>query len=190
MDKKSPVKRVLGYFAQGVLLTVPIAVTLYVIYKLLNLIDGIIPFKIPGLGILVLLVGITAIGYFGSTIIAQPFVAYFKRAIDKAPLVKTIYSAISDLVSAFVGKEKRFDQPVLVKMTQNSDLEKPGFITREDLSKLGVGEDKVAVYLPHSYAWSGNMFIVPKESVTPIDASSADVMKFIISGGVATVENE
>lgn len=183
-------RKLLGYFFQGVLLTVPLAVTLYVIFKLFVIIDGIIPFNIPGIGLLVLLVVLTVLGYFGSSFIAQPFINYFQKLLDKAPLVRTIYSAVKDLVSAFVGSEKKFDRPVLVKLTRDADLEKPGFITREDLSNLNVGSGKVAVYLPHSYAWSGNLFIVPKENVTPLDVSSADMMKFIISGGVTTIENE
>ncbi len=72
----------------------------------------------------------------------------------------------------------------------DSDVEKFGFITNKDLNELGIGEDKVAVYLPHSYAFSGNLYIVPKKNVTPIDAKAADIMKFIVSGGVTTVDNE
>ena len=48
-----------------------------------------------------------------------------------------------------------------------------------------MSESQVAVYLPHSYAFSGNLFIVDKENITPLNASSAEVMKFIVSGGVA-----
>ena len=71
-----------------------------------------------------------------------------------------------------------------------SGLEKLGFITQEDLSKLGI-EGKVAVYLPHSYNFSGNLFIVPSQNVIILkSASSADVMKFIVSGGVTEIESK
>ena len=68
-----------------------------------------------------------------------------------------------------------------------SGLEKLGFITQKDLSKLGI-EGKVAVYLPHSYNFSGNLYIVPIENVTPIDASASESMKFIVSGGVTELD--
>ena len=66
-------------------------------------------------------------------------------------------------------------------------IEKFGFVTDEDLSSIGVSEEKIAVYLPHSYAWSGNLFIVPAKNVTRINASATDVMKYIISAGVTKV---
>lgn len=73
-------------------------------------------------------------------------------------------------------------------MGGDMEAERLGFITKVDLSELGIGKDKVAVYLPFSYAISGQVYIVPSKSVTPINASSADVMKLIISGGVTSVE--
>ena len=56
-------------------------------------------------------------------------------------------------------------------------------MTSDDLTELGIPSGKVAVYLPHSYAFSGNLFIVPAENITLVDAKAADVMKFIVSGG-------
>lgn len=187
MRTQSVFKKLLGYFLRGALLTVPLAGTLYVIYKIFEIIDGIIPFKIPGLGLLTLIVFLTIVGYAGGYIIGQPVILYFQRLLDRAPLIKTIYTAIKDLLSAFVGNEKKFDRPVLVKLNRDSNVEKLGFITRDDLTSLGIESDKVAVYLPHSYAFSGNLFIVPRENIRLINASSADVMKFIISGGVSKI---
>ena len=96
-----------------------------------------------------------------------------------------IYSAIRDLLSAFVGKEKKFNNPVLVKVNHLSNLEKLGFLTQKDLSTLGIEDGKVAVYFPHSYNFSGELFIVPVEHVRSIDISSAEYMKFIVSGGAS-----
>ena len=184
------IRRFVSYFLQGVLLAVPVAATIYVVYKLFTAIDNILPFDIPGLGIIVLIMFLTLLGFLGTTIIADPIMAYFSRLLDKAPLLKSIYSAVKDLTTAFVGKKKSFTEPVLVKMMIDSDVQKFGFITNKDLSELGISDDKVAVYLPHSYAFSGNLFIVPKRNVTPIDAKAADIMKFIVSGGVTTVDND
>lgn len=183
-------RRIGFYFLQGVLLAVPVAATVYVVVRLFQAIDSIVPYDIPGLGILTLFVVLTMLGFLGSTIIAAPIVSYFERLINRAPLLKSIYSAVKDLTTAFVGKKKSFTEPVLVKMMMDSEAEKLGFVTKKDLSEIGVGEEKVAVYLPHSYAFSGNLYIVPKKNVTPIDAKAADVMKFIVSGGVTTVDND
>jgi uncharacterized membrane protein len=188
-------KKIGTYFLQGVLFTVPLAVTLYVIFALLGFIDDILPtilpFKIdiPGLGLVILLVMITVIGFLGNTVIANPINYWFKRLLNKAPVIKSIYTSIMDFTEAIVGgKKKKFSKPVLVKLSP--DVEKPGFITQSDLSSWGIGEEKVMVYLPHSYGFTGNIFIVPKKNVSPLKVKSAEMMKIILSGGVAESQSE
>ena len=93
------------------------------------------------------------------------------------------------MLSAFVGQQKRFDTPVLVKMYEKAEVQKLGFMTSKDLTEIGITHGKVAVYLPHSYAFSGNLFIVPAENITIIDAKPSQVMKFIVSGGVTKMSD-
>jgi len=187
MEEKSPSKRIFGYFVRGLLLVVPITLIVYVVYQLFVFLDKLIPMEIPGLGIVVLLAGITALGWLGSIFITAPIRNAANRILDRIPLVKTIYTAITDLLSAFVGQKKSFSKPVLVKLNKESDIEKLGFITNEDLEQLSITSGKIAVYLPHSYNFSGNLFIVPRENVTPLNAHTPDVMKFIVSGGVTDI---
>lgn len=179
----------LRYFVRGIIFLTPATVTVYVIVQIFIIIDGIIPIDIPGLGLLTLLGVIILFGILASTVLARPFVNWGNRLLKSAPMIKTIYSAIKDLVTAFVGTQKKFNRPVLVKMYEKAEVQKLGFLTGTDLEDLGIGKDRVAVYLPHSYAFSGNLFIVPAENVTPIDAKPADVMKFIVSGGVARMSD-
>ncbi len=194
--KKRATKSIVNYFFKGLLLLAPITITLWAIITLFHLIDGllkevivsVIGREIPGLGIILLLVIISVIGYLGSTIIFNPIVTYFDKLMARAPLIKILYTAVKDLVSAFVGQKKRFTEPVLVKIGKDSCLEKIGFITNKDLSIIGMSDEKVAVYLPHSYAWSGNLFVVSTEHITKLNASPTDVMKFVISAGVTNVE--
>lgn len=184
MTAKSIYRRLLGYFFRGLLLVVPITVIAYVVYRLFVFLDKLIPTEVPGLGILTLIVGITALGYLGSSFIAEPIVKWANGLLDRVPLLKTIYTAITDLLSAFVGQKKSFSRPVLVRLSKDIEILKPGFITTDDLEALHIPGGKVAVYLPHSYNFSGNVFIVPAEHVTPVDANKAEFMKFIVSGGV------
>jgi uncharacterized membrane protein len=186
-----------NYFLRGLLVVVPTAVTLYVIVQLFRFIDGLLARQmgphlpsyglIPGLGILTLVLLITLLGFFVSSFIGRPLVNSFSALLDRAPLIKTLYSAIKDLLSAFVGQEKRFDQPVLVRFSQSFEVERIGFITRSELGELGLGSEKVAVYLPHAYAWSGNLIVVPRANVTSLSCDSAEAMKFIVSGGVSGI---
>ncbi len=191
-------KRLLGYFFQGLIYLAPLVITIYVLYKSFVFLDGLfkplvgkyLNINMPGLSIIIVFLLVALLGLMGQTIIARPIKRLVNHIINKAPLVKVVYSSIKDLLSAFVGKEKKFSQPVLVKVNTVSELEKLGFVTQKDVSKLGVKGDKVAVYFPHSYNFSGELFIVPSEHVKNIDVAPSDVMKFIVSGGVTNFNNE
>ena len=190
MDRRTLWRTILSYFFRGLLLTIPIAVLGVVLWKALSWLDQIIPIEIPGLGLLTLLAAVTLIGWLGSTILFHPLAEMGEEILQRIPFLKTIFDALKDLVEALVGSKRKFDRPVLVRMVQGSSLEKLGFITQHDLSLLGIEGNKVAVYLPHSFAWSGNLYIVPAENVSPLNAKAGDVMKFILSGGVAHVDDD
>ena len=189
-DFKQLFKRTLGLFLQGLLYIGPVFIILYLVFKFFLMVDGILPFKIPGIGFIVIFFGVTLIGYLGNTIIAKPLFKYFKRVIDRMPLIKTIYDSVTDLLSAFVGNKKKFNIPVMVKMNMEAEIYKLGFLTKEDLTKLGIEKGMATVYLPHSYAFSGNMFVVPVGNIRLLNLPSSEVMKFIVSGGVIDIDNE
>lgn len=182
----------LGYYLlQGILFIAPLGITIYILYAIFTFIDGslqkifikLFDTEIPGLGFISLIFVLILIGFIGRTFIARPIGLILKKTIERIPLLNFIYSALNDLFSAFVGKEKKFNQPVLVKVNLNSDLEKLGFITEENLELIDE-KDKVAVYFPHSYNFSGELFIVPKVNIKPLHISSSNVMKFIVSAGL------
>ena len=184
-------KKLINYLLQGLLYLAPLSITAYVVYAAFTFIDGLsqkiltrfFDIHIPGLGLLSLLVFLILIGILGRTIIAKPLKKIFRKIIDSIPLLNFIYSAFNDLFTAFVGKEKKFNQPVLVQVNLNSNLEKLGFITEENLDVIQA-EGKVAVYFPHSYNFSGEMFIVPKAQIRNLDVNSSEMMKFIVSAGL------
>ena len=180
-------KKLISYFFQGLLLTAPIAATIFVVYKLFLFIDNILPLDIPGLGLVLIILLITLLGYIGTFYFASPFFSFLERMLEKAPLVKVIYSSVKDLISAFVGEKKRFNHPVLVTINKESGVQQIGFVTQNDLTSLGIEGAKAAVYLPLPYSFMGTLVIVPNENITPIDKSGTEMMKFVISGGVAEV---
>jgi hypothetical protein len=97
-----------------------------------------------------------------------------------------VYGA--DLISAFVGDKRKFTQAAIVLINKEAGVHKIGFVTQNDLTSLGVS-NMVAVYFPHSYAFSGELMLVPKENVQMLDMPSAEVMKLIVSGGVSVKES-
>ncbi|MGQ1785224.1 MULTISPECIES: DUF502 domain-containing protein [unclassified Saccharicrinis] len=192
-------KKLIRYFLQGILYVVPLAVTIYVIVIAIVWIDGLLmdreffqkgflaKYNFPGVGLALILILLTLIGYIGQRMISSPISVAYDRMMKKAPLVKMIYTSVKDLLSAFVGGEKKFNQPVIVKLDEAGILNRFGFITNTKLEELGVNE-MVGVYLPSSYGMLGDLYVVPKKQITPIEANSAEVMKFIVSGGVSKVK--
>jgi uncharacterized membrane protein len=185
---KQLLSNLFGYFVRGLLLVVPFALTMYIISIALNFIDGLIGIKIPGLGIAILLTSITFFGYLGSTLLVRSAFDLTERLITKLPFINSIYSSLKDLTSAFVGNKKKFDKPVLVMINKEARLHKLGFVTQQNLKAMNL-PGYIAVYVPHSYNFSGDLFILPKEAITPIGIASTEIMKFIVSGGVADLQN-
>mgnify|MGYP000898904849 CR=1 FL=1 len=192
------IRKLFNYFASGLLLVAPICITLWIIVTGIQKLDGLLPVSLeiegynklvyfPGLGLLIIISLIILLGYIFSAILPQSFFQMFERVLTNIPLVNIIYTSIKDLIGAFVGDKKKFSHPVMVTVYKESGIKKFGFITQHDLSHFNI-QDHIAVYLPHAYAFSGQLIIVPKVNVTILDVSSTDVMKMIVSGGVSMID--
>jgi uncharacterized membrane protein len=125
------------------------------------------------------------IGLIGSSFLTQPLFELIDGILNKIPFVKTIYGSVKDLIEAFVGEKNKFSKPVIVELSPG--IFKPGFITQEELIDLNL-PGMAAVYFPHSYAFSGNLFLVNKEKIQVFKGSSSALMKFIVSGGVSELD--
>ena len=189
-------RRILSYFFQGLLLAGPISLTTYVIVKTFDLLNGttnaifehIFHFSFPGLGILVFAGFTILLGYIGSTVLVQPLFNIIENLLEHTPLVKDIYTSVKDFISAFISNKRKFNKPVIVEMGKGVGIYRMGFITDDDLSKFHI-QDKVAVYLPLSYTFSGQLYLVNREQITALPPNtSADTIKYILSGGVMEVD--
>ena len=185
-------RTIIKYFLQGLFYTVPIGITVYVVFSSIAFLDQLLPIDIPGLGLLTMLVVITFIGYLGSVVLASSIgnlVRHMEKVVLKIPFIKMIYTAIKDLASALMGSNRTFDQAVLVTLDKVNDIQKIGFVTKKDLTSLGISKDKVSVYFPFSYGIMGDLRIVPKTSVEILPGKSSEIMKFVVSGGVVHLDN-
>lgn len=169
-------------FLRGLVIVVPIAVTVYLLYQTFITLDRLLKLPFPGLGLAILVVAIVAIGALASNFVGREFFALTEKLFARAPIVRIVYAAIKDLLEAFVGNKRRFDRPVVVSI--NDDVRVFGFITRDDLASLGLPGD-VGVYIPFSYTWDGCLIVVARERVKTIELDSASVMALVVSGGVS-----
>lgn len=187
-------KRLVNYFLKGLVIFVPIALTVFLLIWAFTSLDGIFRKHLsedlpPGLGILLTVVLIVLIGFVGSNFLGRRLFALVEKVFTGLPLVKLLYSAVKDMIEAFAGEKKSFDKPVLASITPpgakpGSAAKVVGFVTRESLENLGL-LDYVAVYVPQSYNFAGNVLLFPKAAVQLLNIESSQAMAFIVSGGVS-----
>jgi len=183
-------KKLIHYFFQGLLFMVPIALTFYIFYVLFVKIDGILKIPLPGVGIIpgvgfvatILLV--ILVGFLVSNFLTKKLFVFIDSFLNRLPLVKLLYGSVKDLLNAFVGDKKSFNKPVLVKLSDESHAHVMGFITCDSLANFGL-DDFVSVYVPQSYNFAGQLLVFPKDNIQPLETNSAEMMTFIVSGGVA-----
>ncbi|HEV7485513.1 MAG TPA: DUF502 domain-containing protein [Thermoanaerobaculia bacterium] len=169
-------------FLRGLVIVVPIALTLYLLYEAFVRIDRLLNLPTPGAGFAITIVTIIAIGAVASNFFVRKFLRVTEVIFTRAPLVRLVYASIKDLLEAFVGDKKRFDQPVALTITDG--VRTLGFITQDDLGFLSL-PGQIAVYLPFSYSMAGTLVVVGRERVEALAVDSANVMALIISGGVS-----
>ena len=175
--------RIVNYFLKGIVFLAPLAFTIYICVRIFTTIDGWLGIPIPGAGFAITVALITVFGFIAQSFLTRGLLNIVEGLLNRLPFVRLLYSSTKDLLNAFVGEKRRFDKPVLVAPFPGGVGRVFGFVTQESLAGLGLA-DHVTVYLPHSYAVSGVLWVFPKSAVTPIDSDSAEVMAFIVSGGV------
>jgi uncharacterized membrane protein len=180
------VRRLFNYFLRGLVVVVPLGVTVWVCWKIFHAIDDLLGFAVAGLGFLIMIVLVTLIGFVASTFVARALGDAFDNMLARLPFVNLLYSSTKDMLNAFVGEKRRFDKPVLISLTEDGSVKVFGFLTAESLATLGV-EGSATVYIPTSYSVAGHVVVVPASRVTRIDADAPEVMAYIVSGGVTKV---
>jgi uncharacterized membrane protein len=201
MKKIARSARLFQYFIQGLLVLAPITITIYLIVQIFMWLDHLIPiyinfstnpdkpFFVPGVGFLLVLLGIVIVGYLSSIFVVGRVLSIFDHWLEKAPGIKLIYTLVKDFSEAVVGKKRKFTKTVLVSI-YGEDVWQLGFITHEDLSEFGLKEH-ISVYIPMSYALTGTLFFVKSERVRLLpQISGPDAYKFAISGGIAEVQEQ
>lgn len=178
------------YFLRGIIVVVPLVAVVLTGAYLWGLVKDYGLFGSVWITIGIVIVGLLIVGFATKFLIFRPLFNAFENVITRTPLVKFVYSSIKDLIKAFVGDQRRFSQPVLVNLIEETKLERFGFLTTPDLARLGEGlKGKVTVYIPMSYSFSGNLYVVPAELVTPLpNVDPAELMKFILAGGVTDLD--
>jgi uncharacterized membrane protein len=170
---------------------VPIVATVWLLTDLFTWIDGLVYgavdqlFKIhtPGLGLALAVVAITTIGWLASFLLGRWLERVADWLLSRIPLVRTIYGTLKDILQAVGGEKKTFEHPVVVTLFPGGSAKVLGFVTRGDLSEIGL-PGEVAVLMQQSLNFAGNILIFPKAQVRALDVDSGKFMTFVMSGGL------
>jgi uncharacterized membrane protein len=177
------------YFVHGVLILAPIVVTLSLLHWVVFSIDGWLrPYVgLPGVGFLLVMFGVLVIGWIGSFFLIDRLFALFDRWFERVPGLSFIYSSVRDFFQAFVGKKRRFTKAVLVNVLAD-EVWQVGFLTDEDVTNFNLGAEYVSAYVPQAYNVAGQLYLIKRERIRPIDhLPSADVMKYAVTGGAVDI---
>lgn len=177
-------QRLVTYFFRGLVVLVPVVVTAYVFYLLFTSIDQLLPFAIPGLGVLVAASAVLLIGWMASNLVTNRLVAWMEKGLSRVPVVRTVYNAVREVTAAVLGDGPRFQHPVRVELVPDGEIFMLGFVTRRDLS-FGDVDERVAVYLPQAYNIGGQVVLVSPDRIEDLAAENTQVMSFLLSGGLA-----
>ncbi|MBM3399815.1 MAG: DUF502 domain-containing protein [Bacteroidetes bacterium] len=177
----------INYFLRGLLVLLPIVLTVLIIVWLVNTITDVLHLQeISGkeffIYTLLVISIILTVGFVTRGVVARQILDFFEGIIEKAPGLSFIFGTTKDMTEAFVGDKKKFTKPVLVCV--GDGIYRMGFITQEDMKIIDMPGHS-AVYLPYSYGFNGEMLLVEKSKIKPVNAESSHWTKYIISGGVA-----
>ena len=201
--KLSLAAKLRNYFLAGMILTAPVVITIYVSWQFFDYVDQnfkalippqynpetYLPFSLPGLGLLVMFVLITAIGALAAGFIGRALVRAGERILARMPIVRNIYSALKQIFqTVFADKSKAFREVVLIEYPRKGSWAL-GFATGTTTGEVQhvIDDEVVNVFLPTTpNPTSGYLLFLPRRDVTFLSMNIEDGIKMVISGGVVT----
>ena len=195
--KRSILSRIRNYFITGIVVLIPIGITIYLTKFLISISSKIIPkeinpnhylpYDIPGLEILIALILITFIGWLSLSFIGKRFLDFFNNVLSKIPILRTIYAAIVQMTETFTNKKSDKKNVVLVEYPRKGTWA-VGFATKDNSGEISDKTNKkfVNVFVPTTpNPTSGFLLMFPKEDVIYLDISFEEASKFIVSAGTS-----
>jgi uncharacterized membrane protein len=188
-------------FFRGLAAVVPFALTIYVVYWLVtsaeNLLAVVYKKVFPetsyyyGLGLAFAIVLVFTVGVLVNAIVLRQFYRAGVRLLQRTPVIKSLYGMLRDMMGFFtLSDDPKFSQVVLAEV---GGAKLVGFVTRDDFIGLpdGLGDaDTVGVYLPMSYQLGGYLAMLPRAAVRPLNMSIEEALRFTVTGGVTTREED
>ncbi len=200
INKKSIFAKIRNNFIAGIVVLIPIGITLYLTLFLIRISGKIIPkeinpnnylpFDIPGVEIIIALLIITLTGWVSLSFLGKKFFEILNNVLKKIPILRTIYSAIGQMTESFTKSDNKQKSVVLLEYPRNG-VWAVGFATKENdgLIKNKLKEDVVNVFVPTTpNPTSGFLLMVPKKDLIYLDVTFEQASKFIVSAGTTNID--
>ena len=197
--KKSIFAKLRNNFIAGIVVLIPIGITLYLTLFFIRISGNIIPkeinpnnylpFNIPGVEIFVALIFITIIGWISLSFLGKKFFELFNNILKKIPILRTIYSAIGQMTESFTKSENKQKSVVLLEYPRKG-IWAVGFATKENegIIKDKMNQDLINVFVPTTpNPTSGFLLMVPKKDLIYLEVSFEQASKFIVSAGTTNL---
>ena len=197
--KKSLFSSIRNNFIAGIVVLIPIGITLYLTLFIIRISGKIIPreinpnnylpFNIPGVEIIIALLVITFIGWLSLSFLGKKFFELFNNILKKIPILRTIYSAIGQMTETFTKSDSK-DKSVVLLEYPRKGIWVVGFATKENkgIIRNKVGEDAINVFVPTTpNPTSGFLLMIPKKDLIYLDVSFEQASKFIVSAGTTNI---
>lgn len=197
--------KIKAYFFTGILVTAPVSMTFYLAYKLISWIDvsvnrlippefrpdNYLPYSIPGLGLVLLIVALILIGMFAAGFLGKFFLSLGEWIVYKMPLISSVYSLLKQVFQTFLSnKNNAFSKVVLLEYPRKG-IWILGFVSSETQGEVKdkLGREMLNIFIPTTpNPTSGFLIFVPKEDTVNLDMSVEEGIKFVISGGLVSPE--
>ena len=196
--KRSIFSRIRNYFIAGIVVLIPIGITIYLTIILISVSSNILPkeinpnhylpYNIPGVEILIAVFLITFIGWLSLSFLGKRLLYLFNSILKKIPILRTIYSALGQMTESFTKTDKSGKNVVLVEYPRKGSWA-VGFATKENSGEITKKTQKklINVFVPTTpNPTSGFLLMFPKEDVIYLDLTFEEASKFIVSAGTST----
>jgi uncharacterized membrane protein len=195
--------RLRAYFLAGILVTAPIAITVYIAWWFVSLIDGYIrplipsvynpenylPFSIPGIGVLVVIIAVTLIGAFAAGYVGRLVLGVGEGVVGRMPVVRSVYGGVKQIFETVLAKKSNAFREVVAIQYPRPGVWSLGFITGSahpevQVKLAGEADDIVNVFIPCAPPTAGYLAMVPRRDVTVLNMTVEDGLKLVMSGGI------
>ena len=199
--KRSFFTRLRNYFIAGIVVLIPIGITVYLTFFIISISSKILPkeinpnhylpYNIPGLEIIISLFLITLIGWLSLSFLGKKLLDLFNNILKKIPILRTIYSAIGQMTQTFTKNDSSKKNVVLIEYPRKGSWA-VGFATKDNTGEIKTKTNKnlVNVFVPTTpNPTSGFLLMFPKEEVIYLDMSFEEASKFIVSAGTSNTKD-